>query len=103
MGRDVVDFNQDSETATNTGQAIVAIDPAAFGELADFKAAVDALVRDLRASQRMPGVERILMPGEQSHERVVANRRDGIPLSAGLMGALDRLAEDLDISPLRTH
>jgi LDH2 family malate/lactate/ureidoglycolate dehydrogenase len=51
----------------------------------------------------MVGVDRIRMPGEQSHERVTANRRDGIPLPASLMGALDRLAEDLDISPLRTN
>ena len=30
----------------------------AFGKLGVFKAAVDALVRDLRASERLPGVER---------------------------------------------
>ncbi len=103
MGRGVIDFNQDNESPTNTGQAIVAIDPAAFGEPEEFRASVDTLVRDLRASERMPGVDRILMPGEQSHERIIANRRDGIPVASGLMGALDRLAEDLDISPLRTH
>src|SRR5450432_2907561 len=32
MGKDVIDFNQDVSSATNTGQAIVAIDPAAFGD-----------------------------------------------------------------------
>ena len=37
MGRDVVDFNQDHTTPTNTGQAILAIDLKAFGEPADFK------------------------------------------------------------------
>jgi len=103
MGREVIDFNQDNETPTNTGHAIVAIDPAAFGEIAEFKAAVDKLARDLRSSERMPGVERIHLPGEQSHERIIANRRDGIPIAAPLMGALDRLAEQLDISPLRTQ
>ena len=103
MGREVIDFNQDNETPTNTGHAIVAIDPAAFGEISEFKAAVDKVARDLRSSERMPGVDRILMPGEQSHERILANRRDGIPIAAALMGALDRLAEDLDISPLRTQ
>ena len=37
-----------------------------FGKSIDgvFKAAVDALVRDLRASERLPGVERIWLPGE---------------------------------------
>ncbi|HEX6065611.1 MAG TPA: Ldh family oxidoreductase, partial [Longimicrobiales bacterium] len=47
MGRDVVDFNADDTTPTNTGHAIVAIDVAAFQPVAEFKQAVDVLVRDL--------------------------------------------------------
>lgn len=103
MGKDVIDFNHDSQSATNTGQAIIAIDPAAFGDLAQFKAAVDTLVRDLRASERLPGVDRIRVPGEQSHEKIVAQRRDGIAIAPGLVQTLDRLAEELDIPPLRTN
>ena len=102
MGRDVIDFNADAQTPTNTGQAIVAIDPAAFGEIADFKRAVDQLVRDLHASERMPGVDRIYMPGEQSHGRIQAQRRDGIALPPSLVSTLDRMAEQLEIAPLRT-
>jgi L-2-hydroxycarboxylate dehydrogenase (NAD+) len=103
MGKDTIDFNHDSASPTNTGQAIVAIDPAAFGEIAEFKAAVDKLIRDLRASELMPGFDRIRMPGERSHEKTIAQRRDGIALPPSLMNALDRLAEELDISPLRTN
>ena len=103
MGRDVIDFNADAASATNTGQAIVAIDPAAFGDVAEFKAAVDRLIRDLHASERMPGVERIFMPGEQSHAKSVAQRKDGIAIAPQLVQALDRLAEQLDIPPLRTN
>jgi len=100
MGKDVIDFNADASSATNTGQAIVAIDPAAFGDVGEFKAAVDTLVRDLHASERMPGVERIWMPGEQSHERRVGYARDGIPLAAPVWAALDGVAADLRIPPL---
>jgi LDH2 family malate/lactate/ureidoglycolate dehydrogenase len=103
MGKGTIDFNADFETPTNTGQAIVAIDPAAFGELAAFKAAVDTVVRDLRASQRMPGVERIRVPGERSHEIAKRQREEGIVVPSAVMGSLDRLAEQLDIQPLRTH
>src|SRR5690349_19124358 len=63
MGKDVIDFNHDDTSTTNTGQAVVAIDLSAFGDVADFKARVDRLVRDLRSSERMPGVERIWLPG----------------------------------------
>jgi L-2-hydroxycarboxylate dehydrogenase (NAD+) len=102
MGKEVIDFNQDAKSATNTGQAIIAIDPAAFGDLVQFKAAVDTLVRDLHASERLPGVERIRVPGEQSHEKRLAQRRDGIAIAAGVVQTLDRLAEELEIPPLRT-
>ena len=73
MGRDVIDFNHDDDSVTNTGQAIVAINIAAFGDVATFKRSVDALVRDFRGSQRMPGVERITVPGGiRSHATRVA-------------------------------
>ena len=100
MGRDVVDFNKDDVTPTNTGQAIVAIDPAAFGDLAAFKAAVDRVVRDLRASERLPGVDRIRMPGEQSHVKRAAQAREGIAIAPALRQTLARLAADIGIEPL---
>jgi L-2-hydroxycarboxylate dehydrogenase (NAD+) len=100
MGKDVIDFNHDDSSATNTGQAILAIDIAAFGEVEDFKRRVDAVVRDLRSSRRMPGVERIWLPGEQSQARRVAYARDGIPLSAQLMKNLDQVATELGIPRL---
>jgi LDH2 family malate/lactate/ureidoglycolate dehydrogenase len=100
MGKDVVDFNHDQASATNTGQAIVAIDIAAFGDVAAFKARVDDLVSDLRASRRMPGVERIWLPGEQSQAKRIAYARDGIPIAAGLMRNLNQLAAELGIAVL---
>ena len=100
MGRDVVDFNADSSSATNTGQAIVAIDPAAFGDVTKFKQRVDEVVRDLRASERMPGVERIWMPGEQSHGKRAQSAREGIALAPALRKSLDTLADELGIARL---
>lgn len=100
MGRDVVDFNADHVTVTNTGQAILVIDLTAFGDPAAFMQSVDALVRDIRGSQRLPGVERIWLPGEQSHLRRQAWRRDGIPLAPALLAELDPLADSLGIERL---
>jgi len=100
MGRDVIDFNHDDSSATNTGQAIVAIDPAAFGDPAAFRQRVDTVVRDLRASARMPGVDRIWLPGEQSHARRIEYARDGIPIAPGLMQSLDKVAAELGIAQL---
>jgi LDH2 family malate/lactate/ureidoglycolate dehydrogenase len=101
MGRDVIDFNNDDTSVTNTGHAVVAIDPEAFGDAAQFRSNVDALIRDIRNSKRLPGVERIWMPGEQSHLRHAERARDGIPLSPPLAASLEALAAELGVAKLR--
>jgi len=100
MGRDVVDFNQDHTTPTNTGQAILVIDLKAFGEPEDFKHAVDRLVRDIRTSERLPGVERIWLPGEQSHGRRDEYAKTGIPIAPAVLGELDQMATQMGLAPL---
>ena len=101
MGSETIDFNKDDTTVTNTGQAIVAIDPDAFGELDAFKARVDKLVRELRASERMPGVDRIWMPGEQSHAKKLVNEREGLALPPALRDQLDKFARDIGMPLLQ--
>ncbi|HYH41711.1 MAG TPA: Ldh family oxidoreductase [Burkholderiales bacterium] len=100
MGRDVVDFNADDTTPTNTGHAIVAISVEAFGGVAEFKKSVDALVRDLRASQRLPGVDRIWLPGEQSLQKRIDHLANGVSVPSALRASLDTLADDLAIARL---
>jgi L-2-hydroxycarboxylate dehydrogenase (NAD+) len=100
MGRDVVDFNSDDTTPTNTGHVIVAVNIAAFQPVAEFKAAVDALARDIRSSQRLPGVDRIHIPGEGSHAARAEREKNGVPMPEALMQALNQLADELRITPL---
>jgi L-2-hydroxycarboxylate dehydrogenase (NAD+) len=100
MGRDVVDFNSDDTTPTNTGHVIVAVNIAAFQPVAEFKAAVDALARDIRSSQRLPGVDRIHIPGEGSHAARAEREQNGVPMPEALMKALNQLADELRITPL---
>ena len=100
MGRDVVDFNNDDTTATNTGHVIVAINVAMFRDLAEFKASVDQLIREIRNSQRLPGVDAIRLPGEQSHAKREERMRLGIPMPAPLAQSLNQLAAELKIAAL---
>jgi LDH2 family malate/lactate/ureidoglycolate dehydrogenase len=100
MGRDVVDFNADDATPTNTGHAIVAISIDAFGPVDEFRKSVDALVREIRGSQRLPGVDRIWLPGEQSHQKRADNTANGVPVPPALKESLDQLAAELKIAPL---
>ena len=100
MGKDVIDFNHDDHSVTNTGQAIAVIDPAAFGDVQDFKGRVDELIRDMRSSQRMPGVDRVWLPGEQSEAKRQAYMQEGIPLAAALLQQLDKVAAQLKVPTL---
>jgi LDH2 family malate/lactate/ureidoglycolate dehydrogenase len=100
MGKDVVDFNADDTSPTNTGHAIVAINVDAFQPVAEFKRSVDALVRDLRHSERLPGIDRIRLPGEGSRAARADREKNGIPLPVPLAASLNQLAGELKIAPL---
>lgn len=99
-GADVVDFNKDDVTPTNTGQAICVLDIKAFGEPVQFKRQVDMVIRQLHGSALLPGFERIRLAGEDRHRRIEERRARGIPVPPELRTALDRLAAELKITPL---
>lgn len=100
MGKDVIDFNNDDTSETNTGHAIVAINIEAFQELKDFKRGMDTLIRDIRNSERLPGVDRIRLPGEGSHVTRADNEKMGVPMPEALLAALDQLAGELKIAKI---
>jgi len=99
-GADVIDFNKDDTTPTNTGQAICAIDIRAFADPGQFKRQVDAFIRQLHGSALLPGFDRIRLPGEDRHRRQQERQLDGIPIPASLNAALSRMARELGIAPL---
>src|SRR5271168_1175135 len=100
MGREVIDFVKEAGTPTNTGQAIAAIAIDTFMPVAEFKRAVDQVVHDIRNSRRLPGVERIWLPGEQSHAKLLDRRAHGVPMPKVLRESLDTVARDLNVAPL---
>jgi LDH2 family malate/lactate/ureidoglycolate dehydrogenase len=58
------------------------------------------VVRDIRSSERLPGVDRIWLPGEQSFEKHARYAVAGFPLSQGLLDELNALAQEIGIAPL---
>jgi LDH2 family malate/lactate/ureidoglycolate dehydrogenase len=100
IGRQVIDFVKETGSVTNTGQAIAAIAIETFMPPAEFKRAVDGLIRDIRNSRRLPGIERIWLPGEQSHAKLLDRRTHGVPMPKALRESLDAVAADLAIAPL---
>jgi L-2-hydroxycarboxylate dehydrogenase (NAD+) len=101
LGRDVVDFVKEAGKATNTGHAIAAIAIEAFMPPAEFKRAIDTVIRDIRNSQKLPGVARIYLPGEQTHAKLLDRRANGVPIPKSLRDSLDTVARELAIAPLQ--
>src|SRR5947199_1479717 len=99
-GADVVDFNKDDLTPTNTGQAICVLDIKAFAEPLAFKRQVDAVMRQLHGSALLPGFDHIRLPGADRHRRIEDRRAHGIPIPRELRAALDKMAAELAIPPL---
>jgi L-2-hydroxycarboxylate dehydrogenase (NAD+) len=100
FGRDTVDFNADPVAVTNTGQFVIALDPARFQPLERFKAEVDRHIRSLRTSKTLPG-ESVRLPGEQRAQRRADRLRNGLTLPPELLTQLEKLAGELSIRPLR--
>jgi LDH2 family malate/lactate/ureidoglycolate dehydrogenase len=97
FGPEIVELLKKPDAATNTGQSVVALSVEAFAPVAEFKRQVDAMVRTIRGSPRLPGVERIWLPGEQSHTKRLDRLQYGIPVPPPLRKSLDELAKELGI------
>jgi LDH2 family malate/lactate/ureidoglycolate dehydrogenase len=100
FGRDVVDFNADRNSETNTGHFVIVLDVSRFLPIDDFKADIDRHIRDLRSSRLMPGHDRIRIPGEARAERIRERSDKGVPLSPPLLANLGQLADRLGIPPI---
>lgn len=100
FGSDVIDFNSDDASATNTGQAVIALDPAAFGDPATFRAQVEAVRRAMTGSALRPGFDAIRLPGERALGVRRVRLAEGIPVPEGLCGRLNGLAEAHGIGTL---
>jgi len=97
---DVVDFTADTSSATNTGQFIAAISVDAFMDAEAFKREVDMHLARLKASETLPGFDRVRIPGDR-RDAIYRERRElGIPLHPNLVQALAAIAEELGIDPL---
>ena len=100
FGRNVVDFNKDATTKTNTGQFILALNIKAFADPDVFRSGIDRVWDDMKSSDRLPGVDEIRIPGERL-DRIKRDRAvNGIPITPTLKTQLDDLAASLSIKPL---
>jgi LDH2 family malate/lactate/ureidoglycolate dehydrogenase len=60
----------------------------------NFKRRMDSIIRHLRSTRTIPGVERIYLPGEIEHEREQEQKELGVLLSSEMMEELEDLARE---------
>jgi LDH2 family malate/lactate/ureidoglycolate dehydrogenase len=82
------------------GATFVVLDVERFMPVDEFRRRTDQLIADVHSSALAPGAERIYVPGELEAHRRETRRRDGIPLSRGLVEELDAIAAALGCPPL---
>jgi len=87
-----------SGSGTMNGLAI-AVQVDAFGALDHFRAEVERLAAALKGVPRATDTAKILMPGERGFATAAARETEGIPLPAGTVTRLAKLAEKLGVSP----
>ena len=100
FGSEVVDFNADDTSETNTGHFILALDVERFMPRDVFASLLKSQLDELRADTPMPGGDGVRMPGDSRAVRRLERARDGVPIPDPLRRQLNQLAADLDIPPL---
>jgi L-2-hydroxycarboxylate dehydrogenase (NAD+) len=100
FGRDVVNYTKDTKTPSNTGQAILALDIAAFADVQIFKEKVDEVWEMMKSSPTLPNFDEVRLPGERSGQLYKERIAHGVPLGPELRKVLDDLADRLKIQRL---
>lgn len=100
FGRDVIDFNSDSTTVTNTGHFVLALNIGAFVDPEGFREGIDRIWEEMKSSPCLPGFDDIRLPGERLDKVMAERTANGIPIAAPLQRQLAVLASDLGIDAL---
>ncbi len=67
------------------GHFFIVIDVSAFADPEDFKKTTGSILRELRASKKMPGQSRIYTAGEKEHDVWMSRKDKGVPFNDALI------------------
>jgi len=79
------------------GHFFISVDISSFIEVEGFKRTAGEILRELRASRRMPGEERIYTAGEKEHYYWLENRDKGVPVNRKLQEEILQMKEELGL------
>jgi LDH2 family malate/lactate/ureidoglycolate dehydrogenase len=79
------------------GQFYLALNVAAFEDVATFKARIDRIIREYRSTRLAPGFRRVFVPGEMEAELERRQREEGIPLNEATVQGIREAAVRLGV------
>ncbi|MBN2665854.1 MAG: Ldh family oxidoreductase [Bacteroidales bacterium] len=79
------------------GHFFIAIDINAFTDPDDFKRTTGNILRDLRASRKMPGQTRIFTAGEKEYDTWIQRKDKGVPFNEHLLREYRELCKQYDL------
>ncbi|MFZ2338593.1 MAG: Ldh family oxidoreductase [Bacteroidales bacterium] len=79
------------------GHFFIAIDINAFTDPGDFKRTTGNILRDLRASRKMPGQTRIFTAGEKEYDTWIERKDKGVPFNEHLLREYRELCKQYDL------
>ena len=91
-------IDDDPSWATQHGAAFLVIDVGQITPIQLFRERVDAMIREIRATPKTKGAERVYLPGEMEWQRRREARTKGIALPADVVDSLRGVAEDLGLT-----
>ena len=100
-----VPFHPSSQNPWTGGFFLMAINVNNLTPLDEFKAKVDGLIRNVKASRRAEGFEDILLPGERAMSEEESRLREGIPVREEHWDQVVAIAGEvgIDLEALRGH
>jgi len=85
------------------GHFFIAIDISAFTDPVDFKKTTGEILRQLRASKKMPGQDRIYTAGEKEYYTWLERKDKGIPFGSDLLKEFRDLCIEYDMKEYRPY
>ncbi len=84
-------------TGVNVGHFFLAVDVEAFIDIDEFKRSSGEIMRQLRASRKMPGENKILTAGEREYLYWVENKDKGVPVGTSLQKEILQMRDELGL------
>lgn len=98
LGVHAAGFFSDMSRPADVAHLFIAIDIAAFLDLASFKERLQALLTEMRELPLAPGFDRVTLPGEIEQECMAERLANGVPLDPAVLADLQQLSAQTGVA-----